>query len=45
MDPPRIERGYLRCKRSILPLDYGPVYFDARVFSRTRLKMKLDNQF
>ena len=25
MDPPRIERGYLRCKRSILPLDYGPV--------------------
>ena len=25
MDLPRIERGYLRCKRSILPLDYRPL--------------------
>ena len=26
MDPPRIERGYPRCKRGILPLDYGPMF-------------------
>ena len=25
MDPPRIERGPVRCKRAVLPLDYGPL--------------------
>ena len=25
MDPPRIERGTPRCKRGVLPLDYGPL--------------------
>ena len=24
MDPPRIELGASRCKRDVLPLDYGP---------------------
>ena len=27
MDPPRIELGTPRCKRGILPLDYGPLLF------------------
>jgi hypothetical protein len=26
MDPPRIELGTPRCKRGILPLDYGPLF-------------------
>ena len=25
MDPARIELATLRCKRSVLPLDYGPL--------------------
>ena len=35
MDPPRIERGTPRCKRGILPLDYGPISNSA-VSSRAR---------
>ena len=36
MDPPRIERGTPRCKRGVLPLDYGPFLFAVASKSATQ---------
>ena len=45
MDPPRIERGYPRCKRGILPLDYGPVISARMSFSHQTQNDEADDQF
>ena len=31
MDPPWIEHGFPRCKRGVLPLDYGPVWKNVKL--------------
>ena len=33
MDAPRIERGSLRCERSVLPLNYRPVEIHSQALS------------
>ena len=45
MDPPRIERGYPRCKRGILPLDYGPVFLEPESISHQTQNDEADDQF